>query len=263
MPILGLDANGGVAVEHLAGREFVIDYVSADPAKCITPARAKAYRAAGKALVLFYEDGADDALGGANAGAAKALIARPVLAAIEWPADKPVHFACDFSPVGAQVSACVAAAKAFAAGIARPEGIYGNVNVCTAAHAAGIKYAIQFGEGRAPGITIYQGYPPVDVGGQLCDPDEALAADYGQWASPPPPPPPKPTLFRTLKGFANLLGRHTWNTELPFAEFASLKLTGGGAKAQAKAIDAGGHLRVRVAKAMHGSILTVKVYRKP
>jgi hypothetical protein len=79
----------------------------------------------------------------------------------------------------------------------------------------------------------------------------------------PPPPPPAPVVARTLSGRANLLGRCAWNTTLDWPKFDHLLLFGGGPKAVTWAIDAGGHVRVRVAKARRGSLITVDVYRKP
>jgi hypothetical protein len=186
----GLDAYGAIPVAHLDGYDFVGRYVSEQPGKCIVAAEVTAYHKAGKSFILAYEDQPDDALGGANAGAAKATIARPVLKAIGWPTNLPVHFACDMPGYREDLVAFVACAKTFAEGIARPPGIYGDVDTCTYAYQQGIRYLWQFGEGTAPGMTVHQGYPPVNLDGQPCDPDEAFVADYGQWAPPPPPVPP-------------------------------------------------------------------------
>lgn len=191
MGTAGLDAYGALPVNELHAYGFVGRYVAEQPGKCITAAEAHGYRAAGKGLILVYEDNANDGLGGANAGAAKAQIARPILKEIGWPTDRPVHFAFDMPGFAADLPTFVACAKAFAAGIGRPPGVYGDVDTCTAAHNAGIRYLWQFGEGRAPGITVYQSPAITAPWGQSIDPDEALAHDYGQvpYASPTPPTP--------------------------------------------------------------------------
>lgn len=191
MATLGLDSYGALPVSVLNGYDFIGRYVSGVVGKCIVQAEVTTYHRAGKSLILVYEDEAQDALGGANAGAAKAVIARPILKAIGWPTNLPVFFAVDMPGYGQYLPDFVSCAKAFAAGIARPAGIYGDVDTCTYAHGEGIEFLWQFGEGRAPGVTVYQS-ASTTVNGHSVDPDEALTANYGQW-SPPAPPTPKPT----------------------------------------------------------------------
>jgi hypothetical protein len=188
MTALGVDSYGALPVSALARYDFIGRYVSGSTGKCIDQFEVPAYHKAGKSLILVYEDAAADAAGGANAGAAKAVIARPVLRAINWPVGRPVYFACDMPGYAADLPSFVACAETFAKGIVRPAAIYGDVTTCTYAYEHGIRYLWQFGEGRAPGITVYQSRPIV-VDGYSVDPDEAFAADYGQWAPTPVPTP--------------------------------------------------------------------------
>lgn len=189
MSVLGLDAYGAIPVADLGGYDFVGRYISSIADKCMTPDEAAGYLAGGKSIVAIYEDNAADALGGAATGAAKASIALPILSAIGWPDDRPVYFAVDMPGYSWDLPTFVACAQAFAAGIGRPAAIYGDVSTCTAAYNAGIKYIMQFGEGRAPGDDIYQSAPITAGWGQSVDPDQALLTDYGQWSHTDPPKP--------------------------------------------------------------------------
>jgi Domain of unknown function (DUF1906) len=180
--VAGCDSAAALPASALAGMSFVGRYVSESSPKCIVPGEVPVYHGAGKSLVLVYEDGAQDALGGANAGAAKGMIARPVLASLGWPLALPVYFAVDMPGIAADLSSFVACAKAFAMTIGCPAGIYGDVNTCTYAGSHGIDFLWQFGSGRAPNISIYQSYPPITLpGGFLADPDQGLVTNFGQW----------------------------------------------------------------------------------
>lgn len=185
----GLDAYGPIPVGDLAGYDFVGRYVSQQAGKCVTADEVHGYLAAGKSVVLFYEDNADDGLGGAAMGAAKAQFALPILDALGWPAGVPVYFTFDMPGYAWDLPTFVSCAQAFAAGIGRPAAMYGDVSTCQAGYDAGIRYLMQFGEGRASGIDIYQSPSVVAPWGQDVDPDASLATDYGQWDPNQPPPP--------------------------------------------------------------------------
>lgn len=176
----GLDAYGALPISELGPYQFVGRYVAQQPGKYITAPEFQGYLKAGKSVILVYEDNPDDALGGAPVGTAKAKVALPILNAIGWPMNRPVHFAVDMPGYGADLPAFIACAEAFAAGIGRPAGIYGDVDTCTYAYQRGIRYLWQFGESRAPGVTVYQSPSTTAPWGQSIDPDEALALDYGQ-----------------------------------------------------------------------------------
>ena len=211
MSAQGIDAYGAIPVSQLGSYQFVARYVSQRSGKTIIVPEAKGYLAAGKSIVLVYEDNATDGLGGAAMGLAKARIAAPILSAIGWPATRPVHFAFDMPGYQQDLPAFIACATAFARGINRPIAVYGDVDTCTYAHSHGIKYLWQFGEGTAPGLTIKQGPSFIAPWGQSVDPDTALANDYGQWSPTPPAPKPVPTedevlfLAKSFNGPATLL----------------------------------------------------------
>ena len=179
----GLDSPSALPVSALlgGGYDFVGRYISGYAPKSILLPELQGYIAAGLKTILVYEDEAADALGGASVGRAKAAIAAPLLDALGWPKSRPVHFATDCSPVGSQVQAAVECAQAFAAALGRPAAVYGDVNVCTAAYNVGIKYLWQFGDGTAPGRSIFQVYPWIYLAGLTADPDITYVSDYGQW----------------------------------------------------------------------------------
>ena len=275
MTVNGLDAYGALPPAKLGAYDFVARYVSLQPGKCVTPSEMASYRAARKSIVLVYEDNADDGLGGANAGAAKAHLALPILKAIGWPQDRPVHFAFDMPGYAVDLPTFIRCAQAFAAGIGRPAAVYGDVDTCTASHSAGIKYLWQFGEGRAPGITILQGMSFTAPWGQSVDPDSALAEDYGQWPAPVAPKPPKPKpvpkpkpapapkLAQTLTGKTSVLGRLTLNSDVHWANYDHLVLSGGGPKAKVRAIETiTKYVRVSVTSATRRTSVSVEVYEK-
>ncbi len=179
MPITGYDAYGPIPVANLPAGAFVGRYVSQTAGKCVTPTEVALYHSSQHPLILVYEDNATDALGGVQVGAEKARVAIPVLESIAWPTSRPVHFAVDFSILSYQWPTVLACVQAFAKGIGRPEAIYGDVNACTWAGQAPIRYQWQWGQGVAPGRTIWQGQSST-LYGQPVDPDTALAPDYGQ-----------------------------------------------------------------------------------
>lgn len=255
----GLDAYGAIPVSELGKYQFVGRYVAQQPGKCITPDEATTYLKNGKSIVLVYEDNPEDALGGANVGLAKAKIAKPILTALGVPQTVPVHFAVDMPGYSYDLATFIACAKVFALYLGRPAAIYGDVDTCTYAHEQGIRFLWQFGEGRAPGVTIYQSPATTAPWGQAIDPDESLAPNYGQWL---PKPPPRPVLARSLTGRINVLGRAEWNTTLDWSKFNHATVADAGPKATVWGIDAGGHTRIRVAKGIHGRPVHVNVYTK-
>ncbi len=193
MPVSGVDAMVPLPVAALGPYGLVGRYVC-DPAnpKCVTVPEAHGYLKAGKALLLYYEDGAMDALGfegprgrvpgGAPAGKAKAELAKPTLDALGWPSNEAVHFAADFSVVGSEPAMVLECVQAFAAVLGLPEGGYGDVNACDYLGAHGVRSLVQFGAGVSSYRSVYQGYDPsLYVGGVQCDPLTAERADFGAW----------------------------------------------------------------------------------
>lgn len=263
MTVAGFDSYGPVPASALAKFGFVIRYVSLYAPKCVVPSEVKTYHNANKSLALVYEDGAQDALGGANAGAAKAHIAAPILKSIGWPSNLPVYFAVDFSPVSDQLATILKCVQTFAADIGRPEAVYGDVNTCNYARNNGVKFTWQFGEGVATGRNIYQGYPPITVDGIEVDPDTAETADYGQWAPPIKPPTPNGddvTLHDievTIKGKEGVEP-----TTIPFAKAVSATILAGAGPTvitEVSLANAAGKAVVVVKGGPNGAVVTVRV----
>jgi hypothetical protein len=253
----GVDSASAVPVSALGPYAFVARYVSAMQPKCITAPEAHGYAAAGKALVLVYEDGAEDALGGASIGAAKAAVARPVLASIAWPAGRPVYFACDFTPATDQLATAFQCVAAFAAGVGRPAALYGDATMCAYAASRGVPYRWQFGPGLAPGRVIQQGTPEIIVGGVACDPDTAYADDYGQ-------SPWEPTVNLSDHTFViGPDGRAAYETNVPFLNaFAPTILEGLDTVAFAqppRVANASGHAVIVIEGATPGVKVTVRL----
>lgn len=181
MTISGLDAYGALPISELGSYLFVGRYIAQQPGKCITKAEYDGYLAANKTVILVYEDNAADGEGGSVVGAEKAQIAKPILDLIGWPQDRPVYFAFDMPGYSGLLPTFLACAQAFADGIDRPVAGYGDVDTCTYFHDNGVEYLWQFGEGRAPGMCVWQGPSEIAPWGQSIDPDEAYVSDFGQY----------------------------------------------------------------------------------
>src|SRR5579863_2613863 len=108
-----------------AGYAGVIRYLCIDQTKQITPAEANGYHSVGLTVTLTYEDTANDAEGGEAMGAAKAAIAKPELAALGVPSDRPVYFAVDENLVADKYDAALACVRTFANDLGRPQAVYG------------------------------------------------------------------------------------------------------------------------------------------
>lgn len=169
-----------------AGYVGVARYLSAYIPKAITKGELAGYRQVGLVVVLVYEDGAQDALGGANAGTAHGRIAAQQVAGLGLPAsDVVVYVAVDFdvqpteyAEVAAFLngfqssSGCVVAPYASAPFIAwwfEQHPAYGWVS-------AGWTHGVS-----VPHAQIVQEVRQVDVGGVTCDVNTITAADFGQW----------------------------------------------------------------------------------
>jgi len=183
---IGLDSYGMLPAHLLAPYDFIMRYVAQQPGKCIAPSEIPAYHAIGKSVGLVYEDNANDGLGGAAMGAAKAKLALPILKSIGWPLGGPVYFAFDMPGYQRALPAFLACALAFAEGIGREPAVYGDVDTCAYAHDHGVKFLWQFGEGRAPGLSLYQSQS-TQLDGYNVDVDTAFVGNFGQWAPAPPP----------------------------------------------------------------------------
>jgi hypothetical protein len=180
-----------------AGYIGKVRYVSSFTAKNYSVAERDADRAARFPVLLNFEDGAQDALGGASVGVAKAAIARPQLVTLEWPQDRPVPFSCDFDPTPDQFPACWDCIATFALNLGRPAAAYASWPLLAYCEARGMRYgwalgSSSFNTGPVPRRVLQQLAAQVTVGGVTCDLNEALAEDWGQVPAPVIPV-PKPT----------------------------------------------------------------------
>lgn len=129
----GVDAAWGRPTpEQLvaARKQFIIGYVSRDPAKNLTAHECTAYLAAGVAVGLVWETTARRALDGAAAGKVDGTEARRQARALAFPDDHPIFTAVDFQASSAELAGPVhnyLAAFAGAAGGTARAGVYGGL----------------------------------------------------------------------------------------------------------------------------------------
>lgn len=172
----------------------VVRYVSAYPTKNLTVAEYQADKAASVAVALVYEDGPLDFLGSV-AGTAKAHIAEPILAGLEFEAHRPVYCSFDTGPAGViaeeQYELGWQAIEAFAGALDRPPAAYGpRPFLAWLNRYQGVKYLWEFASSayntgaRSAATVLAQTTEQKVVGGVLCDLNEVLASDWGQSPSP-------------------------------------------------------------------------------
>ena len=199
LPATGLDWAWGTPPEkslHDAGITFCCRYLSsADPSKCITAAEAARHLAAGRAIVLVYEDGARSMLRGRSGGITDATAAEAQARAAGL-GGGIIYFAADWDVTPAQQALVHGYLDGAASVIGRAAtGIYGGYWPVSRARAAA-KAAWYWGTRAWSGSNwescewkphIMQG-AGTSVGGVSCDWDTAWAADYGQHPRPGQPP---------------------------------------------------------------------------
>jgi hypothetical protein len=179
---------------HFAGG---VRYLSNYPSKNLSHIEWVDDQAAGFPVALVYEDGAEDALGGANAGTAKAAVASPLLSLLGWPKGRPVYFACDFNPSPDQYQLCWEAINAFATSLGRPPAAYACWPLLAYCEKEGLEFgwalgSSSFNTGPAPTrLVLQQLDSQVRVGAATCDVNDVLAVDWGQVPAPLPFPTPK------------------------------------------------------------------------
>lgn len=159
------------------GAAGVIGYVGADPAKCITPDEVAAYRAAGLAVGLVHERGADyTTWDGAAANRAAD--------AIGFPADRPIYYACDRDVPRTEFLQVQAALEAQPG--PRPKGIYaGKALVChmLVGQIAVVGWgtsATSWDHGGCDLLALQQHFGGSPV--PQTDRNTVLLPDWGQWA---------------------------------------------------------------------------------
>jgi len=86
---------GGANIKK-AGFDFVCRYVSNTPSKNLTAAEVQDLQANGLQIVIVWESSAKIALKGAAAGSTDADLAIQQAANLNFPAENPIYFACDF-----------------------------------------------------------------------------------------------------------------------------------------------------------------------
>lgn len=212
-----VDAAGAVPPEaaRAAGYAGVMRYVSQEPGKNLTPEEAAGYLAAELTVNAIYEDGTGDYQGGETTGNQHGLVAKALLDAIGFPADRALIVAVDTDiqpgdyPLGLAYVATTAAAAGRLPGVYGPDGF---VRYCMA---QGVRYGMNaagWSDGASNAAQIQQGFPEVFVGGVACDPDLASAEDYGQWpysSTPPGPAKPPPAPYVAATPVAGQPG-HAW-----------------------------------------------------
>lgn len=170
-----------------AGITFVCRYLSTDPAKDINATELAALHEAGISVVLNWETTADFTLGGASRGMVDARSARAQANALGAPGSIPIYYSADFDVTSSQIATVLdyLHGAADAEGSKSLVGVYGGYAVVKAAIDAGFlgwqTYAWSGGQWD-PRAVIRQTHNGQDIGGVSIDLDEAVAAEFGQWA---------------------------------------------------------------------------------
>ena len=181
---------------HAEGWQFAARYLSHDTSgKTLGASEANALWAAGVDVVVVWEDGADNALGGFGQGVADAQAADALATAAGMPGGRPIYFAVDFDAQPYQQGAIDAYFQGVASviGLGRT-GAYGGYGLVARSFDDGVvtwgwqTYAWSYGnwDARAQLRQTLNGITAAGDGA-CCDRDEAQANDYGQWHANKPP----------------------------------------------------------------------------
>jgi hypothetical protein len=178
----GLDYSAATipgATIKAAGHGFVIRYVE-DPkqwlgSKHIRPAEYTDLIGAGLEVFLVFEVGVDDMLAGQAAGVANATRARAGATWIGYPPDNPIFMACDMHLTTPQVATALEYIDGASTILGDSLGVYGFVELITAAANGSAQYFWQCGHQPTTGaVHVWQrndiGF--VTVGGVECDTNE-------------------------------------------------------------------------------------------
>ncbi|CAN5699310.1 hypothetical protein BH09MYX1_BH09MYX1_53890 [soil metagenome] len=182
------------------GYTFAARYLSHDTTgKTIDGGEANALIAAGLDVVLVWEDGANDVLGGYGQCAADAIEANAQAAAVGAPSDRPIYFAIDFDAGSSDMPAIAAYFDGVASVLGRGRtGVYAGYGPVKALFDGGKvswgwqTYAWSYGswDSRAQLRQVLNG-----ILNDQADEDVAVADDFGQWGEPetgPYPAAPQP-----------------------------------------------------------------------
>jgi hypothetical protein len=193
MSIKGVDyawSHPGGAALRGAGVKFACRYLSHDASKTVQRPEADDLAAHGISLAVVYEDTANRAADGHQAGVNDAIAAMkmtkgmtPGYTDLGMPPDRPIYFAVDFDATWAQVSDYLAGAG-LSIGKSRV-GVYGGLDIITAARNAGYTWLWQasaWSHGQwNPYAQLRQMLGTEHINGVDCDINAAMVADFGQW----------------------------------------------------------------------------------
>ncbi len=194
------DARPSPSGLRAEGYTFAVRYLSNYAPKNLTASEADALHKAGVDVVVVWEDGADNSLGGYNQGVKDAKEAAAQAAADGMPAGRPIYFAIDFDAQASQQAAINSYFDGVASVIGRGRtGAYGGYYPIERLFTDGKiafgwqTYAWSYGnwESRA---QLRQVQNDITAAGDsaCCDKDVSAAGDFGQWwnvkGNPPPPP---------------------------------------------------------------------------
>jgi hypothetical protein len=183
------DARPSPKALHVEGYTFVVRYLSNYSPKNLTKSEADTLKADGLDVVVVWEDGAQNSLGGYNQGVKDAKEASAQANADGMPAGRPIYFAIDFDAQASEQSTINAYFDGVASVIGRARtGAYGGYYVIERLFndskiAFGWQtYAWSYGhwDGRA---QLRQVQNDITAAGDsaCCDKDVSAHADFGQW----------------------------------------------------------------------------------
>lgn len=196
----GLDYSAGPPnPDSLTGYNPICRYVCRStrlPAKRLTPGERDRLRAAGKIIVLVFEDGEGNALQGHTQGVNDGLEAAKQAQGLGYPAGCVVYAAVDCDVPAARMDTVMAYLDGFAQGLGTHyrAGVYGSYAVVKAALDGG--HAAKAWQTRAWSGTparidrrasLYQNARTVSIDGVTCDLNDVLRDDHGGWPAPNTP----------------------------------------------------------------------------
>lgn len=173
----------GTAANPVVG---VIRYVSPAAGKNLSKDEYAALKAAGFAVGLVWEGGANGALGGQAQGTQDGQRANAQADALGYPKNAAIYFAVDFEATASQIPTVLSYLRAVDAASPRRIGVYGSYAVIEAAAKAGVgdyywqTSAWSHGRVSAP-RNLYQYLYNADT-----DVSDVVTADWGQGAATPP-----------------------------------------------------------------------------
>lgn len=187
---------------HAGGYAFAARYLSWDTTgKNLSHSEAEDLRSHGVDVVVVWESGATNALGGHSQGVADAKEAEKQAKECGQPDGRPIYFAVDFDASSGEEGAIGSYFDGVASVLGRDRtGVYGGYYVVKhlfdtgKVHYAWQTYAWSAGQWDKR-AQLRQVLNDISVGGVDSDLDHAVAPDYGQWGYKAEPPPERGTLI--------------------------------------------------------------------